>query len=288
MTDFNSQNYSSGNDPWNNKGTDSNHSTNYNESYSSVENDFKSQSLSEEFNNDKEYILKAISDAIKTQNYNDAQAFVSKYQSVAANDPAFNELTKILSQFQSKQDEITKLEMHLSTTSDHDYQAKAKIYQQLIQLCPERQDYPHELERCLQNLPANVKKQFLNPNSGNNSANTPSQIDNDRPFMNTGAAIASSFYVLIALAFLYDLSEKFSLNSLAILIMSVIGFLLLTNIRFNPLRNQHTIIKIIITFVVWLTGCLIFFNSDLETDEVTENGTEITAPETPQAPQPNE
>lgn len=286
MTDFNSQNYSSNNDPWNFNNSSSNDSINDYGSSRTVENDFKSQSLMDEYNNDKEYILKAISEAIKTQNYNDAQAFITKYQSVAANDPAFNELTNILAQHQSQRDEITKLEMHLSTTPDHDYQAKAKIYQQLLQLCPDRQDYQHEFDRCLQSLPANVRKQLLNTNSGNDSTDAKNQKEENRPFLSTGAAIASSFYILLALVFFFDFfNNGFSLNSLVILLMSVIGFFLLTNIKFNPLKNQPTLVKIVLTFVIWLSGCLIFFDTDEKSDEDTENGTEVTAPETPETPE---
>ena len=250
-------------------------------------NNFQIQMLSNEYQSDREYIHKAISDALKEDNITEAIAFIDKYRSVASNDPVFNELVLLAERNNKKNELKSRLLIHLDSTPDNDYKTKAELYQQLLRLEPNHVDYARAFDNCLNHLPADVKNQILGTAQNNTNiqgTQNSSEADNKpKPVMSTGAAIASGFYCIIAFFGVIVLLMEFDAFALALVISCIIAFLMLTNLKFNPLKDFPTVAKICIAFMVWIfmliAGAALFIDETKE--DAADQPTEITAPEQP-------
>ena len=248
-------------------------------------NDMQFQALNNEYQTDREYIHKAISDALKENNVSEAMAFIDKYRPVAGNDPVFNELISLAEQSIKKNEIKSRLLIRLDSTPDNDYKSRAEIYQQLLQQEPNNVEYAQAFDNCLNRLPLSVKNQILGINQ-NNSANQGAQNssnadDKPKPFMSVGAAIASGFYCIIAFFGVIVLLMEFDPFALSLVVTCIIAFLMLTNLKFNPLKDFPTVAKICIAFMTWITllitGAALFI--DETEDSESGQSEEITAPE---------
>ena len=237
-------------------------SNSYEQNYSS---DMTRDLLKSEYESDKEYILKAISDAIKDQDYVTAKDFVKKYESVAQDDVRFMEFAKMANQISQSHDDILRLETRLSVIPNTHYRDRYEILKQLVEKDPYNENYQNELNRCKTHLPAEKHES--------------SQVEKNGKFMSTAGWIGSIWYFLIIFAFLYAFLTKFEIFSLLLVIISVGAIYLLSNHKYNPMRNVQMVPRVISTFFIWLFVSVVAFSafSDDKSETTPENEVTVEA-----------
>ena len=111
----------------------------------SLERDLKLQ----EFQDQRDLILKTLAQCIKQKNFNEAQEIYHQYQIARKYDESFASLGLLLTEGVEKQNKISKYELLLEATPDNEYKKRLDYYNEILKIEPNNIKYLELKKQCL-------------------------------------------------------------------------------------------------------------------------------------------
>lgn len=200
----------------------------------------------QEFKDDRDVIIQTLKTAIKKGEYEEARDIVYQYRAAIKTDEQFAILAQMVNENLENKKEIEKFETRLDATPDDEYQKRLGLCIEILKIQPNNEKYLKEKERC--ELALHIKEQELE------------KLKNP-PEPEKLLACPICFGIMGFLDLIMILGSSAEDNPVAwatgFTIALVLHFIMLSNLKFNLLKNASDGWKINLSILLFFIIAMI-------------------------------
>ena len=195
--------------------------------------------LMQEYESDRDVILKEIKTALRERRYRDAQEFVYRYRIAAKTDETFAALARMTAEGLENARNIETLETMLDATPEDEYRRRLQLCREILEISPDHPKYVAELRRCEEKLGIGVPAPPLPPPKSEST-------------YTTGCAVLFGFILFCNIFAGLGYVALYGAGGLGVGAITVLLYWLLSSKPSAPFRNLHGFVRGFICFWVWV------------------------------------